>query len=147
MRDLGTQFLATRWSFQVAPVGAEAQVGNQGHIELDHAFHLGADQLIDFFGLVAGNVEEQFVVHLENHARLEIALPDFAVERDHGQLDEVGGGALEGRVDRGALGESARIGVAALDIGNGAKPAEEGAHTAFAARGSRVFSMKACTPW
>ena len=41
---------------------------------------------------------------------------------------------MERRVDRGALGESALVGVAALDVGNGARAAEHGAHTAVLAR-------------
>jgi hypothetical protein len=68
---------------------------------------------------VRGDFEEQFVVDLQDHARLELALGELAVDGDHGQLDEVGGGALQRRVDGGALGEAALVGVAALDVGDG----------------------------
>ena len=47
------------------------------------------------------------------------------VDADHGQLDQVGGGALQRRVDGGALGESAHVGILAVDVGDGAHAAEE----------------------
>ena len=74
-------------------------------------------------------------MNLQDHAGLELAPGEFAVDGDHGQLDEVGGGALQRRVDGGALGKAALIGVAALDVGDGTDAAEERAHAALAARG------------
>ncbi len=50
-----------------------------------------AHQLFHFFGLRCGNLEEQFVVDLQHHARFQLALGELAVERDHRQLDQVGG--------------------------------------------------------
>ena len=61
---------------------------------------------------------------LESHQRLQIAPCDFSVDAEHGDFDEVGGGALQGCVDGGALGESALVGVAGLDVGDGADAAE-----------------------
>ena len=34
---------------------------------------------------------------------------ELALDGDHGQLDEVGGGALQRRIQRGAFGEVAQI--------------------------------------
>jgi hypothetical protein len=59
-------------------------------------------------------------VDLEGHAGAEVAARDLGVDADHGQLDEVGGGALQGRVDGGALGEASLIGVARRDVWDGA---------------------------
>ena len=72
---------------------------------------------------------------LQDHAGFEFALGELVVEGDHGQLDEVGGSALQGRVDGGALGKAALVGIAALDVGDGADAAEERTHTAGFARG------------
>ena len=58
---------------------------------------------------------------------LELAAGDLGVDADHGELDEVGGGALQRRVDGGALGEAALVGVAGLDVRDGADAAEGGA--------------------
>ena len=116
-------------------MGPKARSATKRNFELNYAFHLGADQGFDFGGFIGGNFEEQFVVDLQDHARFELALGELAVDGDHGQLDEVGGGALQRRVDGGALGEAALIGIAALDVGNGTDAAEERAHDARLARG------------
>ena len=60
---------------------------------------------------------------------------DGGVDAEHGELDEVGGGALQRRVDGGAFGEAAHVGVARLDVGDGADAAEVGADGLFAADG------------
>ena len=45
-------------SFEVAPVGAEGQIGDERDFELYHALHLGADQRGDLFGFSKRNLEE-----------------------------------------------------------------------------------------
>ena len=72
---------------------------------------------------------------LEGHAGAEMARGDLSVDADHGELDEVGGGALQGRVDGGALGEASLIGVARRDVWDGADAAELGADELVAADG------------
>jgi hypothetical protein len=57
------------------------------------------DEGVEFFGLGGEDVEEELVVDLEGHAGAEDAARDLGVDADHGELDEVGGGALQGRVD------------------------------------------------
>ena len=49
----------------------------------------------------------------------------LAVDVDHGQLDEVGGGALQRRIERGAFGEAAQIGLRRDDFGDRAAAARE----------------------
>jgi hypothetical protein len=48
---------------------------------------------------------------------LVTALAERAIDPDHGELDQVGLRALQRGVDRCALGESARVGIAAVNIG------------------------------
>ena len=91
--------------------------------------------VLEFFGFGGDDVEEEFVVDLEGHAGAEFALGDGGVDAEHGELDEVGGGALQRRVDGGALGEAAHVGVAGLDVGDGADAAEVGADGLVAADG------------
>jgi hypothetical protein len=55
------------------------------------------------------------------------------VDADHGDFNQVGGGALQRSVYRGALGEAALICVFAVDIGDGADAAEEGFYIQIAA--------------
>jgi len=119
----------------VAPVGAEGYFGEDGDGEGGDVFHLLLDEGVEFVGLGGEDVEEEFVVDLEGHAGAELARGDLRVDADHGQLDEVGGGALQGRVDGGALGEASLIGVARRDVWDGADAAEPGADELVAADG------------
>jgi len=122
-------------SFDVSPVGAEGYFGEDGDAELGDVFHLVLDEDAEFVGFGGEDVEEQFVVDLEGHAGAEMARGDLGVDANHGELDEVGGGALQGRVDGGALGEAALIGVARRDVWDGADAAEPGADELVAADG------------
>src|SRR5262249_49922136 len=70
-------------------------------------------------------LEEQFVVDLEQHARLEAAGTKLVIDADHCQLDQIGGGALKRGVDGGAFGEAAGGGGLGGDIGNGAHAAKQ----------------------
>ena len=109
-------------------------------------FHLLLDEGLQFVGLGGEDVEEEFVVNLEGHAGAELARGDLGVDADHGQLDEVSGGALQGRVDGGALGEASLIGVARLDVWDGADAAEA-VRTSWSRRTvSSVRSMNWRTP-
>src|SRR3984885_4421941 len=139
-------FLFTKpaWQFQViirmtsldiAPVISEAHVGDYGDGEFGYVFHLVLDELLEFFGFGGDDVEEELVVDLEGHAGAEFAGGDGGVDADHGQFDEVGGGALQWRVDSGAFGEATHVGVAGLDVGDGADAAKVGADGAVAAGG------------
>ncbi len=59
-------------------------------------------------GLGLRGFEHQFVVHLQQHLRVASpACAQRARHADHGAADDVGGGALDRGVDRGALGELA----------------------------------------
>jgi GTP-binding protein len=64
-----------------------------------------------------GHLEHQLVVHLHDHQRIEAVPCQPGVDADHGALDDVGGGALHGRVDGGALGRLAALRLRALISG------------------------------
>ena len=64
-------------------------------------------------------------MHLEEHPRPESSVPKLFVDLDHGQLDEIGRSALEGRVDRRTLGEAASIGILTVDVRNRSRPSEK----------------------
>ena len=113
----------------------DADVGDDWDAELGGVLHLVPDEVLHGLALPGDDVEEEFVVDLEGHAGVEAAVADGFVDAQHGDLDEVGGGALQGGVDGGALGEATHVGVARGDIGDGADAAEDGLDGTFAADG------------
>src|SRR5690606_1575945 len=84
------------------------------------------------------HLEHQFVVHLQQHGAGGLAVLQLFVQADHGDLDEVGGAALDGRVGRDALGVLAQHAVVGGQFGYVAAPARDGldvaARTAFGDR-------------
>lgn len=66
--------------------------------------------------LVWVEVEDEFVVDLEEHFGLVGLFAEEGVDLDHGEFDHVGGGALDGHVDGGALGVLAEAGVSGGEI-------------------------------
>ena len=81
-----------------------------------NAFHYFFYQLGEARNFFFGAFEEQFVVDLQNHLRFEFFLGQAAVEFDHGELDQVGGGALHRRIHGGAFGEIAHVGLRRIDF-------------------------------
>ena len=67
--------------------------------------------------LVGVEVEDEFVVDLEEHFGLIGLFAEELVDADHGDLDHVGGGALDGHVDGGALGVLAQAGIGGGEVG------------------------------
>src|SRR5699024_2505164 len=63
------------------------------HLPLHNLPHLGE--------LTRSNFDDQFVMHLQKHTRLEAF--EGIVDADHRDLDDVRGGALNRRVERWAL--------------------------------------------
>jgi len=100
-----------------------------------HDFFYEFLQAREFF---LGRFEEKLVMNLEHHARFE-AVGELAVEFNHGQLDEVGGGALHGRVHGGAFGEIAETGLGRVDLRNRADTAEKIARDASLACFGNLF--------
>ncbi len=86
--------------------------------------------LLDF---VLRHLEHQFVVHLQQHLRVELLLGERRVHAHHGAADDVGGGALQARIDGGALVEGADRRVRMLDLRIVALAAEQRASHSRAA--------------
>ena len=85
------------------------------------------------FDLRLRHFENQLVVHLQQHLRLELCLLELRLDADHGAADDVGGGALQPRVDGRALVEGADRRIAVLDVRVVALAAEQREHIAVIA--------------
>ena len=73
---------------------------------------------------------------------LELVLVEQVLDRDHGELDEVRGGALHRRIDRRALGGlAAAPGAPLFQLGEPEAPAEHGLDVADSRALARVSSM------
>ena len=56
-------------------------------------------------------------MHLQNHFGLQLFLAESAIDGDHGHLDDVGRGALDGGIHGIAFGIAADGGIARIDVG------------------------------
>src|SRR5690606_22325117 len=85
-------------SLRVDPRLADADFRNQGDGQRHRLFHLALDQrgCLRNGGFV--DLEHEFVVDLQQHRAGECAVPQFVMQADHGDLDQVRGAALDGRV-------------------------------------------------
>ena len=108
------------------PVGTHVDAHLDGYGKgqgVEHGlFNNGAHLLL--FGFVA--VEHQFVMHLKNHPRTESKQFELVEDTNHGNLNHVGGCALDGHVDSVALGKVASRSIAGIDVGQIAAAPEEG---------------------
>src|SRR6266481_864823 len=118
---------------QVSPVGADSDFYHQRHGEGVSFFHELAHQGAHDVKFGFGDFEDQFVVHLEGHAGPQVALAESGVDTDHGELDQVRGGALQRGVDGGAFGEPALVGVLAMDVRNRPDTSEQRRYSLLAA--------------
>src|SRR3984885_9573484 len=121
------------WLLQIPPVGAHPHFHGQRDGESVNFFHLLADQGLDRAHFSLGDFEDQFVVNLQSHPGFQITFQQCGVDADHGQFDQVGGGALQRSVDGGAFGKASLICVPAVDVGDGADAAVEGFYFEVAA--------------
>src|SRR5690606_6874245 len=112
------------------PVRARADRDAERDAELDGGSHLAADQFLHPGPLARGDLQDDLVVDLEEHAGGQAGLAQGAVQVQHGDLDDVGGGALDGRVERHALGGLPPLTVVAVEVGQVAAAAEEGRRVA-----------------
>src|SRR5690606_25801660 len=79
---------------------------------------------------VLGHFQHQLVVDLQEQPGPQPLLPQAPVGLHHGQLDDVGRGALDGAVHGGALREVAPGPVAGTQVGQIAAPAKKGGDVA-----------------
>src|SRR6266571_2633074 len=77
--------------FHVRPVGAEPGLDLDPRLELIGPGHDPRHGLREAVDLAFGDLEEQLVVHLQEHAAFYVIGLDLAVEPDHCDLDDVRG--------------------------------------------------------
>jgi hypothetical protein len=99
--------------------GLDRERHRDGHGGVGGVFHHLAGDGAGGVGLVGGGLEDQFVVHLQQHLGRQAGRLQRARHPHHGPAHDVGRRALDRGVDRGALGElrdeAVRLGV---DLGN-----------------------------
>ncbi|CAK7285478.1 hypothetical protein SGPA1_31351 [Streptomyces misionensis JCM 4497] len=112
------------------PVGAHADRDVEGGAQVHGVGHLVPDDLLDGGALAGGDLQDDFVVDLEQHPGLQFRGSQRVVHLEHGDLDDVGGRALDRRVEGHALGGLAALAVVAVEVGQIAAAAEEGRRVA-----------------
>src|SRR6185437_4146972 len=117
-----------------APTLSRSDIDPQRHGEFRGVLHTYADALTYRVQRILAHLEDEFVVHLQQHVGVVAAIVQPAVDRHHRALDDVGRGALHWRVDRGALGPGALGGVARMDVFEIQPPPEQRFDIAFAFR-------------
>src|SRR4029077_18191171 len=118
----------------VEPVGADAGVDLERRIELVGGGHLRPHQLERRVHLLRRALEEELVVDLQHQAGRHPLLPQAGPAAHHRHLDDVGGGALDHRVDSKALTEAPRVRVAGAQLGDRPAAPHQGGHVALLLR-------------
>ena len=98
------------------PVGTRVHLHHHWHRKRQGFHHLILNDGFQCVEFVQMRVEDQFIVHLQNHLRLHLQAFQLLMDANHGNLNHVGGAALDGRVDGIALGEAAHHAVGAVDV-------------------------------
>src|SRR2546427_10205630 len=70
---------------------------------------------------------------LQSHSGFQSAFDNRRVDSDHRHLDQIGCGALQGRIDRGSLGKAPEICILAVDIWDWPHSPEQRLNFLFAA--------------
>ena len=118
MPEARTLKAAVQLSVRLVPVLPRCNLDLQRHAQLHDPFHLALHEGHHLVPFRLGDLEDQLVVDLHDHGRLRVMLLQKIVQVDHGDLDEIGRRALDGRVDGGALGELADGRIGAGDLGD-----------------------------
>ena len=108
-------------------------------VEGECVLHVVGDECAELLFFRAIEVEDEFVVDLDEEARAQVEALYVVVYAHHGYLYHVGGGALHGHVDGVAFGEGASGGVAGVDVGEVAPATEECA--CVAVRAGELFAL------
>lgn len=108
------------------PVGAVAGGDFEGDFEGDGVVHFVFDEFFDCGEFAGGDFDDEFVVDLEEDAGFGVGFFEFVVDAEHGDFDDVGGGALDGGVEGGAFGVFAGGAVGGGEFGEVAAAVEEG---------------------
>ncbi len=98
------------------PVLAIAGISNQWNAQGEGRLHLFDDDALHLllFFWVYGEVE--FVVHLENHLALDTFSLEAIEDLNHGYLDDISSGALNGGIDGISLSKASNSGIMRIDV-------------------------------
>ena len=121
---------------RLQPRTPHPRLGNQRNRKRERCLHFEFDELAERIDLGRVGVKHQFVVNLKDHGALEAFALKAVVDADHGELHDVGGGALDGRVDRVPLGMAAYGLVPRIDVAQVAATSQKSFDVALGA-GSR----------
>src|SRR6478735_3791391 len=99
------------------PVRAAADLHVEWDTEVDGAGHPGPDQRLEGVPLTRGDLEDELVVHLQQHPRLEALVDDVSGDAEHRDLHDVGRRALDGRVQGLTLGVLTQDAVGRRQVG------------------------------
>ena len=101
---------------RLVPVGAFPGLDYERHRKLAmrfaSGFHDRLHDLCSVANLGFRDLEQQLVVHLQQHLRLQRRIGERPWDAAHRALDDVGRRALQGSVDRLPLGPARRAGLA-----------------------------------
>src|SRR5579864_4208718 len=87
----------------LSPVVADFDVNFEGYAQLRCGAHVLTQQRNQRRHLTLGCLQEELVVHLQQHARAQTGLANGVVDQDHRLLHDVRGRALQRHVDGHAL--------------------------------------------
>ena len=116
-------------AFGLPPVLSDANVDRERHGQLGGVLHDFAHDSGDLIGLSFRRLEQQLVMHREDHARPRGSdageLFESGVDGDHRAFENVGGSALDWHVDGLPLRVPANVLVSAVDVGEVASPSKQ----------------------
>src|ERR671915_1745018 len=99
------------------PVRTETHIGPEIDIELDRMLHPLVDQVDGFIGVILRHLEDQLVVHGEQHVAVEVgSFPKGSIHRDHPDLEHVRGASLDRCVQRLSTTEVADPRIGGLEL-------------------------------
>ena len=112
--------------FRPSPTSATMGIENSATCSIS-CFH----QLLKLFCFPGNNIEQQLVVNLQRHPRLQLPFANQLIDPQHSQLNQVRRRSLQRSIDRSPLRKSTHIRIARLYIRNRPHPPKVGPHRLF----------------
>ena len=84
---------------RLQPVHSHSHIHFKRNIQNIGIFHFSFNNGFDLFQLRLEDIKHQFIMYLQQHPGLVVALSQFFMNIDHRQLDDVGRTSLDGRID------------------------------------------------
>src|SRR5207253_1653478 len=112
----------------LAPVVADLDVNFEGNGQGGGSRHRISQYGNEPIHLGLRRFEEELVVHLEQHARLQARFANRGIDPNHGSFHDVGRGTLDGHVHRHALRRLTDLAVCGADVRQVPSPAVHRLH-------------------